>query len=109
MEKIKVREKDIRKVVFTTEDSWTEYTKYTKDDTLYHVRYHYSEKFLGHNTNYCRRCGETFPDQNTSCPYCNGEGDDVLNYKDIGTMIYKSLDDEMKVIIEKWNGEKLEV
>ena len=30
-------------------------------------------------------------------------------FTDIGTMIYRSLDDEMKVIIEKWNGEKVEV
>lgn len=109
MGKIKIREKDIRKVIFSTDGSVTEYTKYTKDDTLYHVRYYYTDEFLGEDTSYCSRCGETFSSENTSCPYCDGSNDDVLDYKNIDTMIYRSIDDEMKVTIEKWNSDRIEI
>lgn len=103
MEKQKIKEKNIKKVVFSTEESSSEYVKFTKDATLYHVKYRYSSDFLGDN-NYCSCCGEVFSSENTECPYCQGKNDDVLDYKNIGSMIYCSLDDGMKVTIYLWDG-----
>ena len=104
MERRKIKEKNIRKVVFETKDASSEYTKFTKDSEVYHVRYYYTSDFLN-GKNYCSCCGELFTRELNVCPYCNGLTDDILNYKDIAEQIYNSVENNVKTTIYLWNGE----
>lgn len=94
--------------MFETDDAASEYTKFTKDSELYHVKYHYTDQFRG-DEKYCDCCGEIYSEEYSVCPYCEGKNDDVLDYKSIGTMIYSSIKDGTKVIIYLWDGEVIKI
>ena len=99
---ININEIDIKIVKIIAGEAELHYIKYTKNDTEYHIRYRYADSYIENDKHYCDKCGSVY--STNKCPECNGDDDNILNYKYIADMIYDSINDDMIVIIQLWDG-----
>lgn len=97
-----IKESKIKEFSVDSGEAIMTYRKFTKDDELYHIRYDYSDEYIGEGKTYCSLCGKIFPVGESH--ECSPE--DTENYTNIPKVINDYLRDNLKVTITYWDGKE---